>query len=162
MASLFRQSAMVLAAAACLGNSDTADLPSVPKLPTQPSSGSTMSASVDGTPWTATYIRGNVLSSGNTFLVFGSKGAGTSTVLSVSLGFRLAIGEQTLIPPQQFGQVDERASFWSSILGGAGSVMVDSLGPHRITGSFQFSAQASGTITPVVRRITAGRFAVNY
>jgi hypothetical protein len=144
----------------CGGDSPTP--PPLPKLPVQVLAGSTMSAAIDGIAWTATFTDGTPSISGDAIFISGSSGAGTPDVKSVSLFIQSSVGAQMLAPPLRTGIVTVGANSWLASAGGDGSVVVDSLGPHRITGTFQFTAQTSGSVTPPTRRITAGRFGINF
>jgi hypothetical protein len=152
--------ALVVITTGCMGDSPAT--PSPPKLPVQPSAGSTMSAAIDGAAWTATFAEGIPSSSGDAIFISGSTGAGTPDVKSVSIIIQLATGAQILVPPLRTGIVIIGPNSWSSTVGGDGSAVVDSLGSHRITGTFQFTAQTTGPTTPATRRITAGRFGINF
>lgn len=120
----------------------------------------TMTATVDGTPWTAIQIA--AINNGGVVAISGSNVA----LLAVGFGF---VGDTTgtyTIGPlaASNGSVIDNLTTWSaSISQGSGTITVSTLSAASASGTFSFSAPlVSGTGTPATRVVTNGSFNVTF
>jgi hypothetical protein len=117
-----------------------------------------MSASIDGKQWAANYTSVHLPDPGDLLFVYGStSGLNAASIVGILMVFPKSLGEHAFIMPQRQALVEFGYDPWSTANGGGGSVTV-----HRVTGIFQFTAGSTRDITPKVRQVTAGRFALNF
>lgn len=117
-----------------------------------------MSATVDGTAWTATTVGGSV-TNGIAILV------GGNATQSVGISFVPTVGTQTMTPTGiVIGQVTIGAQAWQTTgaAGSSGSVTVTSASATRVVGTFSFTAPPLGGGSAAARQVTAGVFDVTF
>jgi hypothetical protein len=125
-----------------------------------------MSATIDGKSWSATFTQVSTPADASFIFVSGSSGS-VPTGTSILLVFPRGLGQHLFVPPIQGGHVEGGQLMigydpWSTLNGGNGSVTVDTLAEHRIVGTFEFTGGTTRDMTPKTRHITAGRFAISY
>lgn len=130
---------------------------------TGPSSNGTMSATINGTAWSATTVTqasraGNVLTIG---------GSNPSWQLLLTIPNVTAPGTYTVAATggtMQLVQANAGGAAWTaSMLGGTGSLTVTTLSSTRAVGTFTFTGNATaGTPAGGTRNVTAGQFDVRF
>ena len=117
-----------------------------------------MSATVDGTAWTATSVGGSV-TNGIAILV------GTNVSQTVGISFVPTVGTQAMTPTGiVIGQVTVGNQTWQATgtTGSSGSVTVTSASAARVVGTFSFTAPPLGGGSAAARQVTAGTFDVTF
>jgi hypothetical protein len=130
---------------------------------TGPSSNGSMSATINGTAWSATTVTqasraGNVLAIG---------GNNPSWQVLLTIPNVTAPGTYTVAASggtMQLVQANAGGAAWTaSILGGQGTVTVTTLSAERAVGTFSFTGNATaGTPAGGTRNVTAGQFDVRF
>lgn len=129
--------------------------------PTGPtgSSTDTMTAVVDGQPWTAAQVQ--VVHSGGMVTI----GGASTQLLGIGLVFTDSAGTFTIgADPAATATVTMSTSTWAaSVATGSGTITVTSITSTRVSGTFSFVAPAVGTgTTPASRTVTQGKFDVAF
>jgi hypothetical protein len=136
--------------------------PSTPAKVAEDTTGSIMSATIDGTSWTARFTHVTVtldliLLSGMTDTVSGAT--------AIVLGAPPVVGPHVVPASPFYGAqltMGIPALFWDARPGDNGSVVIDTLTAHRVTGTFEFMAVLRGSVAGPMHQITSGRFALSY
>lgn len=115
----------------------------------------TLSATIDGTPWTATYA--NAVPSGSVI------GVGAGDMAGIAMGFAFGAGgtgTYSIGPGELYNAnytVDGVA--WAATpFQGSGSITVTSLTSSRVAGTFQFEGASVGQTPETTVSVTNGRF----
>ncbi len=146
--------APLIFSSACGGSSKN---PAAPNNP--PSGASSMSASIDGTAWTAIAVTAG--KAPGTLIVSGSDVVRTLTVSFAAT----ATGSQTIGPNSvALGMVVIGGQSWqaNAVGTGGGTVNITTLTANRVVGTFTFTAVGGQGATPASRQVTNGKFDVRY
>ena len=175
MRPLFVLAACVALTVAC-GGGNTPTSPSLPSLPggsftTVMLTRGTMSATIDGTRWTATSPLGSASSFGGSQGVASISGLATGATpftpgLFISISAPLAVGTYTLNGSTfvSFSLMDGLALRWAAEpfrTGASGTLTLTAASATRLTGTFSFTAVATTSgLSPETRTVTNGTFDV--
>lgn len=123
--------------------------------PTAPGSDGTMTATIDGTPWTAATV--SAVRSGNIV------GVGAADFDQIGLGFAfqdLGTGTYTIGPGEaNNGLYNVGANSWNATqFQGSGTIVVTTSTPTRVAGTFEFEAVSVGQTPVTTVSVTNGVF----